>query len=182
MNGTTYTSVIDDFFWSEATDSSVVEADVLHLPNNLSDHCPIYCKLSLEINVPRKGGSLYQSEGKVEPCWRKSTIEERLNYSRDIEEKLKTVIIPSRIVNCRDVHCNDGSRKVTCDELKLEILGCIEKTANVCLYTIVKLEIDVKMVYQRWNRDIKTFQEMLTFGTRFGYRLVGLLTARSIHS
>ena len=54
MNGTKYTSVIDHFFWSEATDSSVVEADVLHLTNNLSDHCTIYRKLSLEINVPKK--------------------------------------------------------------------------------------------------------------------------------
>ena len=80
------------------------------LPNNLFDHCPIYCKLFLEINVPRKG--LHQSEGKVKPCWRKSTIEERLNYSHDLEEKLKIVIIPSCIINCSDEPCNDEAHNV----------------------------------------------------------------------
>ena len=160
MNGTTYTSVIDDFFWSEATGSSVIEADVLHLPNNLSDHCPIYCKLSLEIYVPKKGSSLYQSEGNIKPCWRKSSKEERLNYSRELEEKLKTVIIPSCLVNCRDVHPSNESHKVACDEHMLEILGCIEKAANECLpLHNSKVGNRHKNVIPRWNHDIKPFQD-----------------------
>ena len=159
-NGTTYTSVIDHFFWSEATDSSVIEADVLHLPNNLSDHRLIYCKLSLEINVPKKGSSLYQSEGKIKPCWRKSSKEERLNYSRELEKKLKTVIIPSCMVNCRDVHCSDESYKVACDEHMLEILGCIEKAANECLpLNNSKVGNRHINVIPRWDHDIKPFQE-----------------------
>ena len=40
-----YTSNIDDFFWSEHTSSNIENADVLHLPGNTSNHCPIYCSL-----------------------------------------------------------------------------------------------------------------------------------------
>ena len=175
VNGTTYTSIIGHFFWSEATGSSVIEADVLHLPNNLSDHCPIYCKLSLEINVPKKVSSLYQYEGKIKTCWRKSSKEERLNYSRELEEKLKTVIIPSRMVNCRDVHCSNESHKVACDDHMLEILGCIEKAANKCLpLHNSKIGNRRKNVMPRWNHDISHFKKMLTFDTQFGNRLVGL--------
>ena len=51
INDNTYTSIIDHFFWNEAINSLVEEAGVLHLPRNLSDHCPIYCKLSMDIDV-----------------------------------------------------------------------------------------------------------------------------------
>ena len=90
-----------------------------------------------------KREALYQSEGKIKPCWRKSSKEERLNYSRELEEKLKTAIIPSCMV-------------------------------NVYLYTIVKSEIDIKMLYQGGIMILNHFKKMLTFGTRFDNRLVGL--------
>ena len=40
--GQTYTSTIDHFFWNSRFDSCVTTAGVLHLPDNKSDHCPIY--------------------------------------------------------------------------------------------------------------------------------------------
>ena len=36
----TYTSILDHFFWSENLSKNIVMADVLHLANNTSDHCP----------------------------------------------------------------------------------------------------------------------------------------------
>ena len=43
VNEVTFTSTIDHFVWSEGIDSNIIDAGVLHLPQNLSDHCPIYC-------------------------------------------------------------------------------------------------------------------------------------------
>ena len=34
-------------FWSENLSSSIIKADVLHLLNNTSDHCPIYCAVHI---------------------------------------------------------------------------------------------------------------------------------------
>ena len=38
---TTYTSLIDHFFWNPCLSSNIPDSGVLHLPNNLSDHSPI---------------------------------------------------------------------------------------------------------------------------------------------
>ena len=50
----TYTSTLDHFFWSESISHQVVEADVLHLLNNISDHSPVYCKVDMATMSPRK--------------------------------------------------------------------------------------------------------------------------------
>ena len=47
-----HTSTIDHFFWKEKLSNSIVEADVLHLPDNTSDHCPIYCQINIENLFP----------------------------------------------------------------------------------------------------------------------------------
>ena len=49
----TYTSTLDHFFWSERISCNVVAADVLHLPNNTFDHCPIYCS----VDIKKKGSN-----------------------------------------------------------------------------------------------------------------------------
>ena len=50
----TYTSTLDHFFWSEGISCHVVAAEVLHLPNNTSDHCPIYCIVDIKTMPPKK--------------------------------------------------------------------------------------------------------------------------------
>ena len=39
--GTSYTSILDHFFWSETLNDGVKDAGVIHLPGHKSDHCPI---------------------------------------------------------------------------------------------------------------------------------------------
>ena len=41
-NNKTYICTIDHFFWNENLKKKVKDAGVLHLPENTSDHCPIY--------------------------------------------------------------------------------------------------------------------------------------------
>ena len=48
MLGATHTAILDHFFWNEALGDSVTDAGVIHLPDNKSDHCPVYCVLNLE--------------------------------------------------------------------------------------------------------------------------------------
>lgn len=56
IKGKTHVSKIDHYFWNENLSNLVSDAGVLHLPDNLSDHCPIYCTIevkdSLKINTP----------------------------------------------------------------------------------------------------------------------------------
>ena len=48
INNISYTSIIDHFFWNSRCDKLVSDAGVIHLPDNMSDHSPIFCKF----NVP----------------------------------------------------------------------------------------------------------------------------------
>ena len=48
INGVTYTSTIDHLVWSAGIHKNIVAANVLHLPQNLSDHCPIYCLVKID--------------------------------------------------------------------------------------------------------------------------------------
>ena len=65
-----YTSNIDHFFWSEHTAKNIENADVLHLPGNTSDHCPIYC--SLKINISPSSRTPITCN-KSKPSWKKAT-------------------------------------------------------------------------------------------------------------
>ena len=51
LENKTYTSTLDHFFWRENLSNSVSSADVLHIPENTSDHCPIFCKINVD-NLP----------------------------------------------------------------------------------------------------------------------------------
>ena len=49
--GQTFTSKLDHFFWSIMLDNLVSDAGVLHLPDNNSDHSPIYCINDIPSNM-----------------------------------------------------------------------------------------------------------------------------------
>ena len=48
IDGKSSSSVIDHFLWSQNIDDLVVDAGVLHLVSNFSDHCPIYCCIEVD--------------------------------------------------------------------------------------------------------------------------------------
>ena len=44
----TFTSTLDHFFWNQNMNNKIIDAGVLHLVDNLSDHSPIYCTINVE--------------------------------------------------------------------------------------------------------------------------------------
>ena len=46
--GKTFTSIIDHFCWSDGIEVNVIDTDSLYLPQNLSDHCQIYCHIKVD--------------------------------------------------------------------------------------------------------------------------------------
>ena len=45
LNDTLRVSTIDHFFWNSTPNDFIMEAGVLHFPDNLSDHSPVFCKI-----------------------------------------------------------------------------------------------------------------------------------------
>jgi hypothetical protein len=44
VNGVTFISTIDHFFWNQQLSDKFLDSGVIYHPSNLSDHSPIYCK------------------------------------------------------------------------------------------------------------------------------------------
>ena len=88
----TYTSTLDHFFWSERLSESIVNADVLHLPENTSDHCPIFCSIDLDRLGPIITEKKIPKSSKV--SWIKATAAERSNYVDTLANRLRSLDIP----------------------------------------------------------------------------------------
>ena len=72
--GIRHTSILDHFFWSETLNAGVIDAGVLHLPDNKFDHSPIYCVIGIE--------TIQQEVSKAEPrklrpSWKRGSQEEK---------------------------------------------------------------------------------------------------------
>ena len=81
----TFTSLLDHFFWSEGLTEKIRECGVIHLPDNSSDHSPIYCVIKAG-NIETQARS-FQS-GKELPCWRKADQSQKECFPIDLTIKL----------------------------------------------------------------------------------------------
>ena len=55
-NGRTFVSLIDHFLWNSTATDFVSDCGILHLLENSSDHCPIFCKFVVNTDIIRKKG------------------------------------------------------------------------------------------------------------------------------
>ena len=69
------TSTLDHFFSSEGISCNVVAADVLHLPNYTSDHCPIYSIVDIKTMSTKKRFLTNQQQSN--PSWKRATDEHK---------------------------------------------------------------------------------------------------------
>ena len=79
----TYVSTLDHFFWSEGISDNIEEAGVLHLPNNTSDHCPIYCTVHTETLYPKPRVGI---TSKSKPSWKKASEQQKIAFHVKLEE------------------------------------------------------------------------------------------------
>ena len=163
QNGNTYTSTIDHFFWNETVAATVEEAGVLHLPGNTSDHCPIYSKFQIENADDVVTDSTQTNMHKnAKPSWKNATTEQKMKYADKLENLMTTLPIPRCLEDCKDVNCNDKSHRDACDQFMVEILSCMEKTAEAHIPIIQGKKnfcANVKKKIPMWNDEIKPFQD-----------------------
>ena len=111
IKNVSHTSNIDHCIWSSDLREHITDAGVLHLTTNLSDHCPIYCKLKIN---GLKSTSVIANAVDPKPSWKK------YNYTTLLQEKLR-------------VRCCEESHIIASDNIMLNLLEIIDHTANQCL-------------------------------------------------
>ena len=111
-----------------------MNADVLHLPENTSDHCPIFCSIDLDRIGPIVTEKKIPKSSQV--SWIKATDAERSNYIDTLANRLRSLVIPPCTGCCLNVNCSSEGHREECDDLlvsllqSIECLPCITKTIH----------------------------------------------------
>ena len=157
-----YTSIIDHFFWSESTASNIKNADVLHLPSNTSDHCPIYC--SLKINISPSSGTPPISKNS-KPSWKKATDTQKDSYKTALEQHLRKLEFHSGAKHCKNVHCQSENHQNQIDEFLKGILKSINSAAVNCLPCAGCSDNSkkTKTRFSSWQEDVQPFKDTAMF-------------------
>ena len=158
----TYTSTLDHFFWNEGISCHVVAAEVLHLPNNTSDHCPLYCIVDIKTMPPKKRVLTMQQQ--PIPCWKRVTGEQKANFKTMLDNKLQLIDIPWNLDFCHDVHCKDECHISECGKCLVDGLDSIKLSAASCLPSPSNRKSPTKKTtIFRWNEDVQPFTNKAMF-------------------
>ena len=155
-----YTSILDHFFWSENISNNILLADVLHLPNNLSDHCPIYCSINVN-NLHSK--CRIPITPKSKPSWKKATSDQQENYHHTLDHCLRQLMVSRCIEHCHDVHCHDENHINNSDDFLMEMLRTIQSTADTCLPSSGTKDNRNKQQIACWPEEVQPFKDTAMF-------------------
>ena len=162
VDNITHVSTIDHFFWNKSLDSNIIEADVLHLPGNLSDHSPIYCTIADNV-ITMQNKQNHNSEPK--PNWKIATEQDKNEFFNEINVQLNKVAVPDVVQNCKDVQCNHAQHRYESDVYMLDILHEIEQAALRKLpipRNKTSDNISMKAI-PRWKEDIAPYKDNAVF-------------------
>ena len=154
--GVSHTSTIDHFFWNRRLTDSIEDAGVICIPENLSDHNPIFCKLEVPAGA-------YQTTKKdaatrrIIPSWRDSKEEEKEQYITELSAQLERLALPTHALSCKDVHCKDESHRKDLDHIMSKLLSSIEEAAKKHMGKKDKVKMSSEKHKQRipdWKNDV----------------------------
>ena len=118
-----YTSTIDHIVWNRELSKNVTDAGVLHMVNNTSDHCPIYCDLKINMST------LVNNEKPNQPKKQKMTTKvldenDWSQFNIDLEQKLALIEIP-KCLGCQDVNCNAENHIMDIDNYVSKVVDSV---------------------------------------------------------
>ena len=160
--GVSHVATLDHFFWSESLSDIVKSAGVLHLPDNKSDHSPVYCVLEipeLQQQIPNP------ARQKPRPSWKKATLEQKSSFKDVLERKLSQIDTPNSILHCRNVKCQNPDHKVELDHFTVDILETVQQVAEESLPVSSSCEksSNGKKTIPGWKEYVKPFRDQAYF-------------------
>ena len=159
MNVHWYSSTLDHFFWSENIIEDAIEASVLPMPGNTSDHCPIYCEMN---TTGLQTTSQQECKTSRKINWNKASEEERAAYRTNLEHLLKSIQSPAGIRHCQNSHCSDKIHLSDCDNILYDILQSINHSAIKC-FPVTQSGGKMKHGITKWRGEIVPFRDKALF-------------------
>ena len=160
--GVCYVSTMDHFFWSDSLAEQVLDAGVIHHPDNKSDHSPVYCVLEVQTDLQRQPD---QAQYKPRPSWKKSEPEQKCNFKLELENELANLVTPQSVLTCKDVGCKDPSHIEDLDNFTLELLETVQTVAEQKLHmpSAGTNKSKEKKVVPGWSEAVKPYREEAYF-------------------
>ena len=158
--GLTYTSVIDHFFWNHQQGVSVKDAGVIHLPENTSDHCPVFCKYTKRCSI---GENTERNEKKTKKpaSWNSFTDKQKELYTNEVHMRLQDIDILHNNVNCHNVLCENVDHRSRTDTIMACILGVLQEAAAKAKPDTRKKGSKPKV--PSWKEEVEPLQEKARF-------------------
>ena len=134
-------------------DNNVVDAGVLHLPQNMSNHSPVFLIMKVHGMLARTH-SPPVIHAKL--SWKKASQEQRDKYRMSLENNLKSLEIPDCYEKCFNVHCKNVNHNKTCDEFLISLLKSVEDVAKECIPYSGRNPhlIKKKPLLAKWNDEV----------------------------
>ena len=160
-NGKTFTSIYY-FCWNAGMDNNVVDAGVLHLPQNMSDHSPVFLIMKVHGLLSR---TQFPPVTHAKLNWKKTSQEQRDKYRMSLENNLKSLEIPDCCEKCFNVHCKNVNHNKTCDEFLTSLLNSVEDVAKECIpYSGGNPHLTKKKpLLAKWNDEVRPFKDKALF-------------------
>ena len=121
--GNTLILTLDHFCISEQLSARVLDAGVIHHPDNNSDHEPVYCVLQ---SITLSLSSSQPVASKARPSWKNASNEEKEIYKFVLERKLEAIMIPTEISECKNLHCKIEQHIEAVDWFSSEVLEAVQ--------------------------------------------------------
>ena len=84
-----YSATIDHFFWNEELSDKILDAGVIHSPDDASDHCAIFCVVrARKENTLKKNNILKISK----PSWSRANDEEREAFKLPVKNSMVLIL------------------------------------------------------------------------------------------
>ena len=162
VNDITHTSTVDHILWNETTHDTIGDAGVIHMTENSSDHCPVYCELNVSLTPP--DDSPIRRPAPPKPSWIRATEDQKDNFKNNLEESLLEIKIPESLLHCHDVHCDDPAHSEEADNFIVDILQSVEKAAYDELPVSAKQNLrKQKSPKPGWLRLVHPYRETAQF-------------------
>ena len=125
-------SVLDHFMLSPRLLPLVEDCGVVERGDNLSGHSPVWVSLRLGSLPVKKSVKSFIPK---KPAWCKANEEDKMLFTKDLENKLRSIPVPLAALCCEDPHCQDLAHSEDRDSFMLDILLSLVE----CSYTRLPL-------------------------------------------
>ena len=125
--GVTFLSTLDHFYMSKKASENVLDAGVMHHPNNASDHEPIYCVFK---SVFIAKTSSQTSAFHPRPSRRMASQQEKERYKYQLDTNLGNIAISTQVSECHNPHCNEEEHLEAIDWYAAQLLEAVQRAGE----------------------------------------------------